>query len=215
MIADMNPDGTWISENEFLVVKGNLKYDIELIYPKDSSVTQIQTIKESIINSFTFTNKINSELGTIDNTINKTNLSKIVSKNLGVSFEKPEYWKDATPSDSKDVTLYYTFPNGFINIVSDTKTAKVDAFEFMNKTLKSNEAIVLTATTTVTLAGQSAKKITYTNSDKGVPVYGEVYVYSSSTKDYFIMYQVGSAFNTEITQKRIAALIASFQITAP
>jgi hypothetical protein len=209
-----NPDGTWVSDNEFYIIKGKLKYAIDFEYPKDAPIEDIKSTQEALLSSFMFTDKINPALGTInDDTINKTSLSKIVSKNLGVSFEKPEYWKDSSSSSSRNTNISYTFPGGFINIASDTKT-KVDAVKYMEDSLKSNENIIVTANTTTTLAGQSStKKITYINSDIGIPVYGEVYIYSGPTKDYLIIYQVGSAFNTEKAQQKIAALIASFQIT--
>jgi hypothetical protein len=215
MIFNMNPDGTWISDTEFLIIKGKLKYDIDFLYPKDAPAAEIQTTKEALISSFIFTNKINPALGTIDGeNINKTNKSKIVSKNLGLSFEKPEYWKDTSSSSTKDTNLSYTFPGGFINIVSDVKSI-VDAAKYMEDSLKKNEYITIKTNTDITIFGLKAKKITYTNSETGAPLSGEVYIFSTLTKDYIIIYQIGNAFATATAQQRVDALIASIQVTTP
>ncbi|WP_162463004.1 copper amine oxidase N-terminal domain-containing protein [Paenibacillus psychroresistens] len=214
MISEFNLEDAWTSDTEFLIIKGNLKYDIDFEYPKDAPAADIQATKEALLQSFAFTDKLNSSLGTIkDDSVNSATLSKIVSKNLGVSFEKPEFWEDSTENADKDTTLNYTFADGFINIGVRTKTPKVDITKYMEDYLKENTYITITANTTATLGGQNFKKITYSESALGVPVNGEIYLYSSATKDYVIVYEIGPAFNTESTKQRFAALIASFQIT--
>jgi hypothetical protein len=213
IVSSNNPDGTWVSDTEYYIIKGKLKYSIDFEYPKDTPADSIKSTQEALTNSFKFTNKLNPELETIkDDIIFTTNKSKIVSKNLGVSFEIPENWKDTTSSSEKATNLSYDFIGGSIDIVTDVKS-KEDAAKIMEGIVRESVTTEIVAITDTTIAGLSAKIITFKGTDKGEPKQGAFYVFSNSTKDFLIVSQIGNAFATAAAQQRIDAVIASFQIT--
>lgn len=213
-ISGENSRGTWVTDDNFFIINGNLKYHIDFEYPKNAPAADIQAKKDQLIKSFTFTNKINPTLGNIaDSHTNKNNKSKIINKNIELSFELPEFWKDSTTYSQKATGIFYTFPGGGFTIMTSDKS-KADVANLMEEQLKAKANIQNLTATNVTVAGLSAKKIVYTSMDSGAQGTGTVYVFSSSTKDYFVIYGIGDAFDTTSTQQRIEDLINSIQLTS-
>jgi hypothetical protein len=199
-----------IDESIYLV-SGNLKYNIDFMYPKDASVDDIKTKRESFISSFTITNKLNPALGFIsDNKENKNNKLKIINKEYKLSFEIPEIWSENTKAEQADGSIDYDFAGGGLSILMSDQSKDIMSAH-MEKSIRNVSTTRINSITDTTIAGFSARKFDYTSTENNKTFNEIMFIFGDNTKSYMVIYTINEAFATPFNLKKIEDVITSIQ----
>jgi len=231
-------DGDWITDDSFYVMNGNLKYNIELIYPMDSPQTTINAYRAIVTNHFTFTGKINPAAGFIvDDLSGRTDVSTIANSSLGLTIAIPDAWSssgdssdtaegnpsgssnDSSNDSSSDSTsdgsssggsLDYDFLGGQFSILaSDVSTD--DMISEMKDSIHTTEDTKLISSTATTFIGLNATEIVYQTSINEVPVTTTAYIFSRHNKNYMLIYGISDAVATHTALQTIQNVLDSIQ----
>jgi len=212
-LYSQNLDGTWSTDDSIYIMNGKLKYNIDLVYPKDTPADAIKAEKDDFISSFSFTNTTNPAIGFIaDDKGDQSKLSNISNKKLGITLDLPEFWSNANDSGGQDASIAYDFLGGHFSILaSDVATA--DIIKKLESTISSTDSMKLVSSADAAIIGITARKIVYQDTTSDVPTTTTAYIFSNNGKNYVLIYGISDAVATPATLQKIEAVIASIKFT--
>jgi hypothetical protein len=210
---DQRVGGTWTTDESIYLVSGKLKYNSDFMYPKDAPAEEIKAKREAFISSFTMTNKMNPALGFIsDSKADKQKKAKIINKDYKLSFELPEYWTENTNTEQENGSLDYDFTGGTMSI-NKYEVSKDTASSNLETYVRGNSEYKLTSITDTTVAGRSAKKMTYNRTSENITTSIVIYIIDDGTKSLAFIYGINESFATSAAMQRFEDVVTSIQFT--
>lgn len=210
--------GAWLSDETVYFSKGNYKYSLDFIFPKETGEqANLQAMVKHVKESVTIDeSQFNPALGYIQDPDDIYNGNKIVTVNNNkyhFSLQVPEYW--TAGSDNSDTLMKYSFTGGSLTasvITTSTMDEYVKTIEdgqnFLKNTIPDFKILENSYTA---MLGQKARKYVTEMTISGIPLTDTVYLISKDNILYQFELVIAKAASTEENLARLNGALLSIQ----